>query len=824
MKAILTAVAILAFYCGLSAQRVTGKVTDADGAPLAYSTIEVAQKGWSVTANAAGAFSLSLPPGTYSISCQHIGFQRQQKRIEVVAGKETVVDFVLTLQQLTLSEVTVKKGEDPAYEIVRAAIKKRPFYKTELDAFTTEVYTKGQMRLRDFPKKFMGQKIDFEDGDTSKQKVVFLSETVSKYSYQKPARYKTEVIASKVSGQSDGFGLSAPEIISFYENNIQIGTNLNPRGFVSPIADNALSLYRYKYEGAFFEDGKQISRISVFPKRKFEPLFTGTINIIEDEWRIHSLQLMLTKSSGMELVDTLKVEQLYVPTASGAWVVKNQVLYPAIKMFGFDGYGSFVNVYSNYNLSPTFEKGYFTRTVLSYNDSANKKTSDYWNQTRPIVLQPDEEKDYVKKDSLELLRASPAYLDSIDKRRNKITLSNLFLTGARFTKQKKRSYYTFPAIVELLSYNTVEGAVINFSPTFYKRIDTTPTGRKSFSISPAIRWGLGNHHVNPSLSGTYTWGKKFLNSVSAGGGSGVFQFNNAGPVGILGSTLGALLYGVNNFKIYEARFANVAVKHGLGAGLTVEAGIWYQDRMPLENSTEFSFIKGSEKEFTPNYPLPQFNRNINRHQTFISTFGLSWQLGTKNIKYPDRTFSISSGAPRFSVLLTKAFKKALSSDVDYTKWLATVRDELNLKLAGSFNYAVNVGGFLAKDSVAIPDYVHYLGNMSSRLSPSYLDRFQLVPHYYFSNAASFYTAMHVEHHFNGFLTNKLPLLKNLKWNLVGGVNALAISNEQQYIEPFVGLENIFKVFRVDYVWGFEKGAAQKAGFRIGIKTPFINIR
>ncbi len=817
----------LSFACFsqlLFAQTVTGSVKSFDGTALAYSTIEIAQREWSTTANFEGKFSFNLPPGNYVVTCQHVGFGREQKSIEVVAGKVSTIDFVLTLQQLTLSEVTVKRGEDPAYEIIRNAIKKRSFYRAEVDAFTTEVYTKGQMRLRDFPKKFMGQKVDFEDGDTSKQKVVFLSETISNYAFQKPNLYKTEVIASKVSGQSDGFGLSAPQIISFYDNNIQIGSNLNPRGFISPIADNALSLYRYKYEGAFFEEGKQISRIKVIPKRKFEPLFSGTINIIEDEWRIHSLQLMLTKSSGMELIDTLKLEQLYVPTESGAWVVKNQVLYPAIKMFGFDGFGSFVNVYSAYNLSPTFKKGFFNKTILKYNDSANKKPVDYWTENRPILLQPDEENDYFKKDSLEQLRGSAPYLDSIDRKRNKITLSNVVLTGVTISRQKKRTYYSFPALVQLLSYNTVEGVVINFSPTIYKKIDTSSTGRKSISITPQLRWGFSNKHINPSVSGTYTWGKQFLSAVSVGGGSGVFQFNNAEPVGVFGSTLGTLVYGVNNLKIYEARYANINFKHGVGAGITVHAGLQYQNRIPLENTAEFTFAKSSEKVFTPNYPLPQFNRNIQKHQAFISTIGIGWQPGTKYIEYPERTVSISSGAPRFLLTVTKAFKNVLRSDVAYTKWLLNIKDEANLKLLGSFHYSLNLGGFLNKDSVAIPDYVHYLGNMSARLSPSYLDRFQLKPHYYLSNTASFYTLLYAEHHFNGFITNKFPLLKALKWNLVAGANILTISNGRQYVEPFVGLENIFKIIRVDYIWGFEKGTPQKTGFRIGIKTPFINIR
>jgi hypothetical protein len=106
------------------------------------------------------------------------------------------------------------------------------------------------------------------------------------------------------------------------------------------------------------------------------------------------------------------------------------------------------------------------------------------------------------------------------------------------------------------------------------------------------------------------------------------------------------------------------------------------------------------------------------------------------------------------------------------------------------------------------------------LAEGYLSRFQLVPHYQFSHQEKFYSTLFAEHHFNGFITNKIPLLKKWKWNLVGGANLLYINNRESYIEPFIGIENILKVLRVDYIWGFEKGAPSRQGLRIGIKTPF----
>ena len=812
---------LILLFSKLNPQKLTGTVKDFTGSKLSFSSIEVKGKSIGTTANEEGRFSLSLSPGSYTIVCQHIGYQRQEKTI-TISSENTKLDFELSIQQLTLPEVIVKQGEDPAYAIIRNAISKRRYHKDELEKFTTEVYTKGQLRLRDFPKKFFGQKIDFEDDDTAKNKILYLSEAVAKYSVEKPRHSKVEVLATRVSGQNNGFGLSAPQIISFYENNIQIGENLNPRGFISPIAENALNFYRYKYEGAFFEEGRQISKIRVIPKRKFEPLFSGYINIVEDEWRIHSLQLLLTKSSGMELIDSLQLEQLYMPAGNNSWVIKNQVIYPVVKMFGFDAYGNFVNVYSKYDLNPSFSKAFFDNTILKYTDSSNKKPIDYWEETRPLVLQKEEADDFIKKDSLALLRKSSVYLDSIDRIRNKITLSKILISGISISNQKRRTDISFLPLINIVSYNIVEGLVINAGATISKKIDTIAHSRKAISFTPEIRYGFSNQHLNPNLSVTYAFGEKYRNALTIAGGSDVFQFNNQNPVGILGSTVSALISEKNNLKIYEALFGGISFSKSIGEGITWNFSSEWQDRNPLENTTDFTLNDKTDLEFTPNFPLPVFNINITRHQAFIVTAGLRWQPGTKYIEFPDRKISVGSKYPVFNIGYTQGIPNIFKSNIDYSKWNAGISDDFNFKLFGVFSYRLNVGGFITKDKIEIPDYIHYKGNTSTLFTGAYLERFQLIPHYYFSNKSSLQSTGFIEHHFNGFLTNKIPVIKNLKWNLVVGTNALFINNGGQYIEPFIALENIFKIIRADYIFGFEKNAPSRSGIRVSVLTSFLN--
>ena len=814
MKPILLLSILFFTFLNTQAGRISGTVTDDKGNRLPFASISIKGTTRGTTANNEGRYFITLDAGQFTIVCQYVGYKRQEKMVEI-SNADVEVNFQLSLLELSMEAVVVKPGgEDPAYAIIRNAIRKREFHLNQLDKFQCEVYIKGQLRLRNYPKKFLGQTVDFEDGDTSKKKILFLSETIARYSVDKPNKAKIEVLSTKVSGQSDGYGFSIPQIVSFYENNIQIA-NLNARGFISPIANNALNFYRYKLEGVFIEDGKEVNKIKVIPKRKYEPLFSGYINITENDWRIHSVQLQLTKESQMELVDTLRIDQLHMPYENDIWVIKSQVIYPSIKIFGFDAHGSFVNVYSKFDINPDFIKKYFNSTLLKFYEGSNKKPADYWDSIRPVPLQIDEIVDYKRKDSLEQVKKDPRYLDSLDRRRNRVTAMKILVQGMSFSREKNRESFNINPLIRTISYNTVEGFVVNFRGSYFKRLDSTTGSRRSISISPVIRYGFSNTHLNAYSSFNYNFGKKYFSSINVSGGKRVYQFNNAGPILALDNSLATLFWERNYMKIYEAWFGRIGFVKGIGEGASVSANISYQDRMPLENTTNYAVKDWKEKAFTPNYP-EIMTTNFKRHQALTVTVGIQWRPGSRYIEYPDRKISIGSKYPTFNLSYTQGVNDILGSDIDYSKWHFGINDNLNLKLWGSVRYSFGMGGFLQRSRVEMPDYTHFNGNQLF-LANDYVGSFQLLPYYKFSNTDRFYGKAHVEHHYNGLLTNKIPLFRKLNWHLVTGANSFYLNSNRYYIEPFLGLENVLKILRIDFVWGIEKGKPSSTGIRVGLR-------
>lgn len=810
MKKILLFTALFSAYFSYS-NTLTGYVKDSKNNILPFASILIKGTLKGTTANAQGKYQFSLDAGTYTIVCQSIGFKTEEKTVTINNSIEQL-DFILSEQQYNLKEVVVKtNGEDPAYAIVRNAIAKREDYLNENKKFECEVYLKGQMQLRNYPKKFMGETIDFEDGDTSKKKMIFLSESVAKYSVDGKNNRKIEVLSTRVSGQSDGFGFSSPQIVSFYENNISLGRGLNPRGFISPIANNALNFYKYKFAGNFFENGKMINKIIVTPKRTYEPLFTGIINIVEDEWRLQSVQLTCLKNQQMQFLDTLVLEQLLVPYKN-TWVVKQQVAKPAGKFFGFDFYGSFLQVYDKHNIEPSFAKNFFNETLYKFYDSSNKKSKKYWDEIRPIPLSEAEAKDYVKKDSLEQVRKDPKYLDSIDRKNNKITVGKVLLTGLNFNNEKKKSNIYIAPLINNLSFNTVEGLSMIAGANYFKELE----GRKRLNIATNLRYGFSNTRLQAYANIGYSFGKKYINRIDVEGGKNVFQFDNNNPISGFVNTLTTLNYTRNHMKLYEAWFAKANYSAGLGKGLTIGIGANLQHRTPLENTTDYKWRTVDNRTYTANRPIGF--ANIPKHQALSVGATIVYRPGTKYIEYPDRKVNIGSKYPTFSIGITQGVPNLFSSDVDYTKWNFSISDDLNMKLGGLLKYRFRMGGFLNSKSVFVPDLIHFTGSEVAFASP-FLNSFQLMPYYSFSNASKFYTAAHVEYHLNGLLTNKIPGFKKLNWFLVVGANALTLDNNTGYYEAFVGIENILKVIRVDFIKSFPKGMNGDFGVRISL--PFV---
>lgn len=812
----------------LEAAVIKGKVTDTKGEPLPFASVYLKGTTKGTTTNVDGNYQFELPEGKHIVVCQYVGFQKEELEITLSTNPLTH-NFKLKPNETSLKEVVVKQGENPALAIIKKTIKKRSYYNKKLDGFSAEAYIKGNIKLDDVAKSgfimnMLGEGKSKNKKDSSKtddnlledQKgIIFLSESISEIAYKRPDKLKTIVKSSRVSGSSQSYGLNEPILINLYENNVQISSQISPRGFISPIAETALLNYKYELLSAYIEDGKLINRIKVIPRRKFEPLFSGIIDIIENEWRLHAVDLLVDKDHQLDMIDTLFIKQLFVPVKD-ILMVKDQSFKVKLKLFGFGFTGNFVQTFSEYELNYDPKK-YFNKYEKEYTAEALTHTAGYWDTIRPVPLDEDEKRDYVKKDSIQQVEKSKK--DSVVVSKN--TLKSVVFRGFVKRWPKKASLKVDPIIgINNFNWNTAEGLNYSLAVRFRRILDED----RSILTKVSTRYGVSNKQFNAKVGLFYNYGKTNKSTLSIQGGRYVFQYNNEEPVDLLVNSLYTLFYGRNYLKIYQSIFAQVQYNYRHISGFQFNSLLSYQDRYALPNTEFFSF-RNNDVQFTANYPTELLRNEIPNHQALIWKSKISYQPGRKYIKYPDRIESTASKYPTFGAGFTIA-KMIFGSDVDFSKWEASMTDDMNFNLLGQLNYRIKVGGFLSNQESTIIDYTHFNGNQIVLASP-YLNSFQLASYYANSNTERFYTTIHAEHHFYGLLTNKIPLFRRLKWYLVAASNMYYVIRTNNYIEVSAGLENIgFKLFRfirVDGVVGYSNLTNPVYGVRIGVNSSVFSI-
>jgi hypothetical protein len=227
-------------------------------------------------------------------------------------------------------------------------------------------------------------------------------------------------------------------------------------------------------------------------------------------------------------------------------------------------------------------------------------------------------------------------------------------------------------------------------------------------------------------------------------------------------------------------------------------------------------FKNDSVHITPNYPDRVTGQFIPfaPHQATLLNAEISFKPGQKYIQFPYSKMPLGSKYPTFTATYTKGIKNLFGSDVDFDKWKFMVDGNINFRIGGLTKYRAGLGGFINSKSVFMQDYQHFNGNLTAAAS-DYLNSFQLVSYYAFSNTEPLFLQGHLEHHFNGMLTNKIPFFRKLNWHLVAGTNTFYVNKNNNHVEVFGGIENILKLFRVDVVSGFDAGKYIGTAVRIG---------
>ncbi|WP_158962039.1 DUF5686 and carboxypeptidase regulatory-like domain-containing protein [Myroides fluvii] len=820
----------LCFLSLVSFAQVTGTIVDQEGKPISYATIILEQTQQGAISNDKGVYEIKpKTQGDFTLVFQFLGYKTERKKIQY-QGKSITVDVVLQEEEFQLDDIVIKVGKNPADDIIRRAIANKEQNTKGTATFAADFYSKGMIKSLKIP-KFAKDKVyvggDKASGlDSLGQGILYLSETVSELKYQKPNQLKEHIIASKISGNNNGYSFNTADesFYDFYENQLKV-SDFDAQ-LVSPLANQAFSFYKYTLEATFKDNGVLINKIKVTPKVKNQPVFYGDIYIVDSSAALYGVDVTVTGVSLQQpFIESISISQnFFYNEGNQTWVKRSQTLDMLISLLGFKGQGTFLSVFNNYNFAPHFTRSDFGKEVLSFAKDANKKEEDFWVNHRLYPLTTEEVKDYHVKDSIREMKDSPQYRDSLRMVYNRFDVLSP-ITGYNYRSKSERFKFNYNGLIELdkIGFNTVQGFFMgtNLGATFYG------ADKKSYTrASLDVNYGFASERFRAYGSLSHRFNDANKSSLYVKGGTTIEQFHKEN-ISEQFNSLFSLLFRKNFAKYYNSERAYVGYQGKFieeMLSLTTEVG--YEQRKPLFNNANGSFYTGSRAYTSndPTAPLNDLSAPIALHHLYKFRMGATINLGMKYVSYPEERWYIRNNKyPKINVGYEKAFAGNLSQ-YNYDLVTAGIAQEITLSNKGAFSYNVKGGHFFNADGISYVDRKHFTGNQTHlNIENDRMSAFSLLPYYSLSTNKS-YAEMHMEYNFKGFIMNRLPLLKWTGWNVVTGYHNAMMSDTKAYQEFTVGLSNVgfgsMKGFRVDYVRAYQGSHFFKDGFMVGFKKDF----
>jgi hypothetical protein len=788
---------LLSFSAVSQTTKVTGKIVDAiTREPLPF--VNIVFKGTTVggTSDFEGKFSITTTLRVDSISISYVGYNKLTRSIK--RGVEQTLNIGLT-QGIDLITVEVRPGENPAHRILRKIIANKDKNDREkLDAYEYEVYNKVEFDLNNLSDDFKNKKLlqpfsfifDNIDSTNAKEKPylpVFMTEALSDYYYRRSPQARNEVIkASKVAGVENSsvsqFMGDMYQNVNIYENTILVfGKN-----FVSPISDNALLFYKFYLIDSMVIDGHKCYQLQFKPRRKQELAFVGNLWAADTAFAIKQIEMSIADDANINFINSTAVVQTYTKVDS-AWMMQKERLVIDFNPFPIEQkkksmmgiYGRKTADYSNFKVNQQREDKFYSMTEnLKVNDDAFKKSEEFWEAHRHDSLSKNEKQIYKMVDTLQSLPVYKTWIDVI----------TIFVTG-----YKVKGNFEYGPYYNMFSTNEIEGNRFRFGGR------TSNQFSKWYELSGYVAYGTRDEKFKYSLGVRAFISKKPRMMV------GMYYKNDNEILGQSqnGFTTDNILASL--FRITPLRnLTNVKQVHAYierqwFTGFNTKLSFYNRTMMPLAN---FHY------EYQKTSTTTALKENITTSEIrFLARLAY-------NEKFIDGEFSrVSLGThyPIVQAQYTLGIKNLFFSDYNYQKLTVNVDDRIRINPIGYFDYVLEYGKVW--NPLPYPLLELHGGN------ETYIfDMYAYNSMNYYEFVSDEYASATISHHFDGFFLNRIPLMRKLKWREVVGAKALiGRVNDQNksllifpehlyaldrgpYFEATTGIENIFKIFRVDAVW------------------------
>jgi len=812
---------------------VKGRVTDSEnGDPIPFANVLVKGTTIGTVCDFDGYYTLKLPKKVDSLSSIYIGYQMRTKKIQGIPTQTQ--NFQLKEAGIELKEVVINPGENPAWPILREVIRHKPFNdKRSLVSYEYEAYNKLEVDIDKISDKFKKKRIirkiqnvldsigkaTGEDGKPILP--FFISESISKFYYNRsPELRKEQIEKTKISGLGNNEGEVVSQLVgsSFQEYNFyQNWLNIVSKDFVSPIADGWKLNYDYLLEDSTEANGDWIYRIEVKPKRPQDLAFKGTIWINRSDWALTRVDLVIPKEANINFIDKIKVQQELRKTEAGAYLPAKNRITIDIANLNANWAGMIAKFYTSIKdivVNKPLDNAFFEKPIELL-EGSGKTNDQFWNSRRHDTLSITEKNVFKMIDTVRKIPAVKTYVE----------IANIFINGF-----KRIGPVDFGPYLYTYGWNNVEGhrfrvglrTNVDFSRKWvlggyiaYGTLDQ----RLKYSLD-VTRILSRNHWTTLNVTHNYELEQLALIDNSLSTNSLFFAFTRMGDL--------------DRTRPYYNRSTKIGLSREVKRGLTINLQGYFWDFFPQRDMYNFAYYSNPEGS------RARTDTSVSRDFT-TAELSAEVRYGKDEIFLENENQRVSLGATRWPILslkYTAGVKGILNSNLNYHKFQFSAVQFIRYGLLGQGKVSL-VSGY-TPSVVPYPILRAHLGNQTFFMNLSAFNMMQ-----YFEFISDRFVSVNYQHNFEGLGLNSIPLIRRLKWRFVAHGNILfgnvqqknkdliptkdgertisgftSLDSKKPYAEVGYGVENIFRLLRVDFIHRLtylDSPGAKKFGIKFSIQ-------
>jgi hypothetical protein len=787
---------------------IKGRVTDANnGDPIPFASVGLVGVSQGARTNFQGEFTLNSKFTADSLFTSFVGYKKRVKKItRGLAFQE--INFQIEPSTLEMAEVKVYSGENPAFKILRGVLQhKESNDRSKLTAYEYDSYSKMELDVDNISEKFKERRVmkdiaqaikKFEEMAGEDGKLIiptYLSESIGKFYYlENPKRKKEFIQKTNIKGVGVSDGSFVSQLVggnlvanyNFYQNYVPFFG----KDFASPIGENWKAKYSYFLGDTVNVEGRVCYQLDFDPKNSADLVFRGQMWIDTTSFALVQIDAVVDKGANLNFIERIKISQELEQTSNGVWLPARTRFLIDLEEVSKGSAGLLLKMYisnKNFIVNKPHEISFYDVPSEVAQD-ATQPNAEFWKYARH---EPLSSYDYLAASLIDTVQNLPIV-------RTYVEVAELVLSGYRqFNGIEAGPYLTSFAI------NAVEGA------RFRLGFRTNANFDKKWIFRGNVGFGTKDLVPKYSLELNHLFSKKKWTIA------GLRHTYDVERVGLTPEYIGdnKLFYAFTRWGAFSGAFfrreTDAFFSSELAKAITLTTSLTTRSFDPL-----FHF------QFRLNPELGRASAVQDNYQETFATIELRF---AKNVTFiMNGNERIALATKRFPMITLKyqhGFKGFLGGDFTYDRFTLKAYQTIRLGTLGRSDYTFTAG--YTPSNLPAPLLFPHLGNETFFFVRSAFSTMN-----YFEFVSDQFASIQYNHNFEGLLFNRIPLIRKLKWRLIGSANVLMGSQrsanreimkevdnplrvkfEDRYsfdsldpTKPFAevgyGIDNIFKVFRL----------------------------